>query len=420
MSWCCGTRGSTCQTSRGPCRFSGARRHRLRRSVIRALGLRPPVWTILPVAAVLASGCRGDSLADIPHEWRLHEVARVGAIDRGDYALPDVAALAVSSSGVIYVASRMDSSIRLFDESGSYITTLGGRGRGPGEFDWLYQIGVRGDTLWAADMQLRRLTFFDISTGDVVRVDERVGHLAYVEPHRIPMLRAIAPNGAHVLFPAVLSRWAQRDTVVPLIVFDAERATAVTLGHVTVPHPSITIAEGSRRTYIAQPFDDRTLYGVSPAGDKVVFVDRSESELPPSRYRVASVNISGDTAWSRTYRVTPTEISEAAIDAARKRVRGAAGPAERQAMAGLHIPDHHPPVTAVVVADDGAIWLRGQDTRADSVTWTILSEEGAEAGRVKSSSRWQPRVIRGRRVYGVETGEMDVPYVSVHELHRVR
>jgi len=65
------------------------------------------------------------------------------------------------------VVDRLASQISLFDAAGVFIRHLGGRGEGPGEFQILHYVWARGDTLWASDGLLSRISVFDRG-GDVL------------------------------------------------------------------------------------------------------------------------------------------------------------------------------------------------------------------------------------------------------------
>lgn len=60
--------------------------------------------------------------------------------------------------GRIVVLSRAANEILLFDANGEFLAKLGGRGRGPGEFEAIVWASVRADTLFAYDWALRRVT----------------------------------------------------------------------------------------------------------------------------------------------------------------------------------------------------------------------------------------------------------------------
>ena len=69
--------------------------------------------------------------------------------------------------GSIVVVDRLASQISLFDPAGVFIRDLGGRGEGPGEFQILHYVWARGDTVWASDGLLSRISVFDRG-GDVL------------------------------------------------------------------------------------------------------------------------------------------------------------------------------------------------------------------------------------------------------------
>jgi hypothetical protein len=94
------------------------------------------------------------ALAGLP-QWKLE---RQAVIDR---EFGTVAALAVDSRGVLYVADGMNQRIEVVAADGRHLATVGRRGQGPGEFQGLRDLAVgRGDTLFAFDVQAQRVTAF--------------------------------------------------------------------------------------------------------------------------------------------------------------------------------------------------------------------------------------------------------------------
>lgn len=102
--------------------------------------------------------------------WRLdtEPILTIGE-ESGDlnYMFQGVSHALRLDDGTIVVADRRASEIRLFDPAGVFIRTLGGSGEGPGEFGLLYEVWARGDTIWASDNLLRRVSVFD-RRGDVL------------------------------------------------------------------------------------------------------------------------------------------------------------------------------------------------------------------------------------------------------------
>ncbi len=61
----------------------------------------------------------------------------------------------------IYLADHSDNSIRVFNQKGEFIRKMGGRGRGPGEFQHLTDFNILGGELIAVDRFQNRIFFFD-------------------------------------------------------------------------------------------------------------------------------------------------------------------------------------------------------------------------------------------------------------------
>ena len=56
------------------------------------------------------------------------------------------------SDGSIVAADRATGEVRIYDETGGHLRSMGGMGEGPGEFDDPYELWVTaGDTLWVGD-----------------------------------------------------------------------------------------------------------------------------------------------------------------------------------------------------------------------------------------------------------------------------
>src|SRR5690554_2302063 len=99
--------------------------------------------------------------AQQPATWRLTETLRIGAID-GSSALSRISSLAVSHDGkLLYVAQPQEHTIRVFDAAtGAALASFGKGGEGPGEFRDLLRLGWRGDSLYATDFLLQRISLF--------------------------------------------------------------------------------------------------------------------------------------------------------------------------------------------------------------------------------------------------------------------
>ena len=73
------------------------------------------------------------------------------------------------SDGSVAVADDYSSEVRIFDETGAHVRSMGREGEGPGEFKNLwYMWRLPGDTLWVGDYRPQRYHVY-ASTGDWIR-----------------------------------------------------------------------------------------------------------------------------------------------------------------------------------------------------------------------------------------------------------
>lgn len=66
-----------------------------------------------------------------------------------------------NSEGKIFVADNYSCNIKVFDEKGNYLKTLGNKGNGPGELTNLASLFIRNDTIYVYDKSKRNITSFN-------------------------------------------------------------------------------------------------------------------------------------------------------------------------------------------------------------------------------------------------------------------
>ena len=79
----------------------------------------------------------------------------------GDDALYNPVRFAVDESGSVFIADAQEWRIKVFDQSGSYLKSIGNRGQGPGEFMHVTALGFTPDgRLLILDVRSRRTSLF--------------------------------------------------------------------------------------------------------------------------------------------------------------------------------------------------------------------------------------------------------------------
>lgn len=93
--------------------------------------------------------------------------------------------------------------------------------------------------------------------------------------------------------------------------------------------------------------------------------------------------------------------------------QGAPTPARAEELAreSLYLPAYHPPVSQLLLGRDGSMWLKREGHSADSVDWLVLSPQGEVVGTVTTPLTLSIQAAEMERVWGMETDELDVPYL---------
>jgi len=104
-------------------------------------------------------------------EPRFEEVLSIGDDDSkpAEYLFGEISDVVTDANSNIYIADRMALNIRVFDQNGEYLRTIGGRGRGPGQFQSITDLSVSADgtKIISYDFKQDRITIFK-TQGEVV------------------------------------------------------------------------------------------------------------------------------------------------------------------------------------------------------------------------------------------------------------
>ena len=107
-------------------------------------------------------------------EWRFSGTPRISiGVLEGDpaYQFFNARQAVRLRDGRIVVGDGGSREIRLFDAQGGHLTSFGGEGSGPGEFQRLSWLGMVGtDSVVVYDQPLRRMTVIELSTGELREV----------------------------------------------------------------------------------------------------------------------------------------------------------------------------------------------------------------------------------------------------------
>ncbi|MCA1790722.1 MAG: hypothetical protein LC667_12950 [Thioalkalivibrio sp.] len=350
-------------------------------------------------------------------EWQWRESLRLGAVD-GPEALTRVSDLELSRDGKVFIGQPEQSAIAVFGRDGTFNRLLGSEGGGPGEFRRVKRLGWRDSLLTIYDDKQPRLTLLSES-GAALETYGVVHQASGANAIAMPPVAALS-DGTFLVVPRSVG-----NTGAGITMFKWDARTD-SLWPIAVIRGDVAYAEGTGEVIsasIEKPVHGRTIWDVSPSGERVVLIHRPvPTSDAPQEFQVILLDAAGDTVFDRSYPYRPVRVerkrAEAAINARfddlatqfSERLPISRTKLREELQGWLEIPKYQSPVDQVVLGRDGTIWLRRGSYGEEVAPWVILDYKGNVVGETRlnaAADLWQ---ASQRVVWITELGELDVPY----------
>lgn len=333
-------------------------------------------------------------------EWKLVEELRIGSAEaEGPELFGAITGLEVDGEGRIYVLESQAKEVRVFDARGAHVRTFGRKGGGPGEFE--QPAGLMWDPqgrLWIVDQQNARFSLFD-TAGVFLASHRRPGGFSMY-----PWPGGIDSEGR--VYDITLLRTADGGAAFPLVRLDAAMQPADTFRLPEYESPSFEVRHANGNHMKASvPFAPGLLWRRDPGGD--VWVGTTD------RYSIARVSFDGDTLKVVERDYEPVPVTGAERDTAVKRLKWFTDQGGK--VDASRIPGEKPAYGGMYPDEAGYLWVFPSTPEAvEGTTVDVFDPEGRFLGQLRSGAKlrpYEPFLVRGDRLYVLETDEMDVPYV---------
>lgn len=358
-----------------------------------------------------ASACQSQTpLASATlEEWTAEETTRLGAFDDPVLSFSRIADVAIGPDGNVYVAQSSDAEITVLSQAGELVDRIGRRGQGPGEFLSPSMIGWFADTLWVYDTGQRRLTRFVES-----------GLLDVLSPPPVPVSRGSYVAAQFPLRGGRLALMVARDLGpevppdrrnFPILLVDGTGVVVDTLGRLAESFP-LRVKIGTSST--SPLFHDFPLWRVARDGSAVVIVDRRFPESSTAVVRVTKIHAEGDTVWARDLLSEATPLTDLEWQGRIDQLFDAITPngfTKEEYLQASRRPQYHSAVERLVIGDGGTILLGQRITEGVRRNWIELDPDGRPWRTFSLPGEFRPYHVSRTAVWGVSTGEFDVPYV---------
>ena len=355
--------------------------------------------------------------------WTLTPELRIGSLDDPATALTRIDDIAVGDDSTMYVTQPQQKQIRIYSAEGELLRIIGGEGAGPGEFRHVGGLSWRGDTLQVLDFGQQRFTLFT-REGDLVRTYRPLPRGAVV----MHLVSAEFADGS--VYARVRT---SRSGPVPLLRITGQ-GPPDTLAWVNTSAAEFRARVGEAMFATTHPFPGGDHASVDLQGRTLTLVEQPPpSSADSALFRVRRITPAGEPLFDRWFGFRPRPVGEeeaALAVASVRRTMSAAREGNPAALARhfrsdaiekalreqLELPEYHAPILQLLVGRDGTTWLQLSAPDPDHHQWMVLDPAGELLARLTVPASL--RILNADRyhVWGVETDELDVPYLVRHRI----
>jgi hypothetical protein len=408
------------------------------------------------VLLVAAGAC--DSAA-APDQWSIDDppqlVAepglRIGDVEDPDAGFSRIAYVDVDRDGNVFVGEGLDTEIRVYSPEGELLRRIGRQGEGPGEFQRLPRFGIHGDTVWAYDLGLRRITLFD-RTGTLLATAQAQGvQVPLPSGYGWVMPWAVRPDGTFSSDLLLLSYYRpdedhpqvehSTNIPVPRVRFALDGTVLDTLGWDPSPNPRMYSPPTPEREARYQRIEiggrnfsvpDPPLTGPQwyTLHDGRLILDMEVATAPERGvFTLTRRNLDGDTVFRREYHYVPVTYSAEDLDSiASRAARGAPGggvpympgretvPHDVQVVRNrlreaMQFPAFQLPIDDGWVDHDERLWLARALPEGDPPRFIVIGANGSLLGEVELPVGIRLWYAKDDLVWASLPDELDVPWL---------
>ena len=390
------------------------------------------------MVAMLTVGCRDDidsntdPFAYSPWTATGPEVT-IGTVGGDpDYVFGQVFGLEPGPDGLVYSIHRGEATIRRWTTDGLAAGTVGRAGEGPGEFQFLIEMGFFGDSLWAWDFRAYRASYFDLDGKFLGSVSPpfEFGSREESPPRPQRPFRDGTFLGSGLAFSHLVATGKLTETAVVRMNAQGEQLTLL-WKNPHEPRDGLALMDdnGASGTFGSQPFGDDVRHTVSEEGLIVVERRAWTGEGEPV-VTLTRIDLAGDTVFQRRIPYTPEPLPAERVDSAIRAIADSwyddesgitKGALEARIREATYKPAYLPPVVAARVMGDGNIWLERyapveSDTGERFNEWWILTIDGEPTARARLPVGLRVMHLDEEVIWGTVSDDLDVDYIVRYRL----
>ena len=335
------------------------------------------------------------------NSWTMVEDLRLGSVGQdGPELFSQVAYILTDEAGRIYVLDYPAQDIRVFDDSGQYLHTIGSKGEGPGELqgaaglDW----GPEGD-LWVWGGQ--RYSVFDSEGEFVASYPRLVRGVIY------PWIGGFVPGGRYIdwgLDYEVTGREQVGDFLV-------QSYSGLTTFHPIEFSPPNSLDTLPPLRFYTDVTDDGQM--MAPRAGLMV-AQAHDGQLwtaITNHYRIVRRTLDGDSLLAFSIPSRPTRVPDQYVDSMMRLSQEQGFPMERDRFG-----EYERLVTRVLTDNQGLLFVFPHEEGVpEGSVVDVFRETGVYQGRIELPepvlTRGPPPYFTDTHMYAVVQDELDIPFV---------
>lgn len=307
----------------------------------------------------------------------LEEELSIGEVEgRDEYMFSGIRSIAVDEAGRIYVLDREDPHLRVFDQNGAFLRTIGRKGQGPGEFTMPFSVSITRQNELVVDDFRSRLVFFSLE-GEFKR---------NLQVATINLLRVDLDSEGNLVGIVIIRE--EENPRYELKKFDSELNYLYSLG--SSPLPDLNSINPFMEVLISQiDNNDQIIFGY------------------PANYEIKIFDKEGNLKRKIIKDYDPVEITEEEIKEATENM-----PPELK----VSIPKYHMAYDLFIADDEGRIFVMTHERvkEGEGYYYDVFDPEGKFIAKIPLKIR--PYLFKNKKLYTVEQDEEGYPFVKRYKI----
>lgn len=320
--------------------------------------------------------------------------------------------LVVDKTGNIYLEDASNFKIDIVNPKGHYVGSMGRKGRGPGEFEFMGNMSILGDTLFILQPP-NRLSLFSIPNGHLIQTDNIA--VPKIHGHRIGGPETLNPlkNGDYEII-SLLKRAFESPGI--LSIYNQSLEPVDTLVHSFLPN-RLLLSRKPRYYFYQYTLLPKNLIAFGPHG--TVYETRSDST------RIQVYNTTGKKIRDISFKYNLPVLTQDDLDSLMKnqyhlsnnRMKNLFRKAIKQSH--VRIPGRWMVTQQLLVDSMGRCWVEMVTPGKPTHLWWVFDKNDQPKWKFKLDRNVHLYVVRNGEVYGIWRKHGHYPRIERYKIERM-